>query len=67
MTVNGAGKKIKVYFQYERLQDFCYACGRLGRTVRDCKETTDDKDREEELPNNYGPWLRASMVKKKPT
>lgn len=26
-----------VKFQYERLSDFCYGCGKIGHTVPECK------------------------------
>lgn len=44
--------------------DYCYTCGHLGHAVRDCKAIQDDETDQGEDDHNYGPWLRASPMKK---
>lgn len=62
MTLSGNGKPSKVFFKYERLQEYCYLCGLLGHTLRDCADCNEE-DGEETNHSNYGPWLRASLKK----
>uniref|UniRef100_A0A803NE34 CCHC-type domain-containing protein n=1 Tax=Chenopodium quinoa TaxID=63459 RepID=A0A803NE34_CHEQI len=46
--------------KYERLRDFCYYCGRLGHTDRDCHiQGEEDRDSGSTI-YQYGPWLMAS-------
>ncbi|XP_073049463.1 uncharacterized protein [Primulina eburnea] len=45
---------IIVLLVYEKLPDFCYACGRVGHSLRECEDLTVDKS----LPS-FGTWLRA--------
>ncbi|KAK6123768.1 hypothetical protein DH2020_042488 [Rehmannia glutinosa] len=59
------GEEIYVLLTYEKLPDFCYACGKVGHTWRECGVTdTVGSD----MP--YGSWLRANppmgRYKKKP-
>lgn len=53
----GQGEPLWLPLKYERLQSFCYTCGRLGHNLNECDT---DEDKEEPL---YGEWLRASPMK----
>lgn len=56
MTITDNGVPNKVFFKYERLQDYCYICGMLGHTIRDCNDNCEEEDGEGTNHNNYGPW-----------
>ncbi|XP_021729145.1 uncharacterized protein LOC110696162 [Chenopodium quinoa] len=53
-----------VGFKYERLGDFCYYCGRIGHTVKDCEEK-DKCDAASPIVFQYGPFLSASPHRSK--
>lgn len=46
--------KVWIQFQYEKLPNFCYICGKLGHVQAEC-----DDDEARGFDNKYGPWLRA--------
>ncbi|KAJ1436551.1 Zinc finger, CCHC-type [Sesbania bispinosa] len=53
-------KKVKVFFKYEKLPNFCYICGRMGHVIRNCSDVEGELD-EEELDNlPFGQWMGAS-------
>lgn len=47
---------------YEKLPDFCYGCGLLGHTLKECEGSNHDGSPVEELP--YGAWLREPVLLK---
>lgn len=51
----GEKEDIIVLLIYERLPDFCYACGRIGHLARFCEDITVDKNN-----HVFWSWLRAS-------
>ncbi|KAL2899918.1 Carnosine N-methyltransferase [Bienertia sinuspersici] len=59
-SIKGGSKWIEI--KYERLMDFCYACGIFGHSFHNCVHY-DDSIPESELP--YGFWLRASPTRKR--
>lgn len=46
-----------VNFKYERMGNFCFVCGILGHTERECNIVYANPDKEVERA--YGAWLRA--------
>lgn len=54
------GKHKWIAVTYEKLPDFCYGCGLLGHTIRECEGNCGSID--EELP--YGPSLRELTILK---
>ena len=53
--VSPKGDEAKVAFRYERLVGWCFACGKMGHELKECKSANEvDKN---EKP--YGEWLKA--------
>ncbi|KAL2926122.1 hypothetical protein RDABS01_001197 [Bienertia sinuspersici] len=53
-----------VDIKYERLGDFCFYCGRIGHIDRDCSFIKEDEEMRKSLVYKYGPWLKASPLKR---
>ncbi|KAM1084188.1 hypothetical protein PS2_022246 [Malus domestica] len=47
-----------IEFSYERLQDFCYRCGRIGHMNTDCSF-----EQHRGGGNGYGDWLKAAPIR----
>ncbi|XP_027061100.1 uncharacterized protein [Coffea arabica] len=63
-TVKLKGALKWISFKYERCPDFCYRCGIIGHSERNCKvPITVEKSLSD---NQYGPWLRANWGKGSP-
>ncbi|CAJ2652060.1 unnamed protein product [Trifolium pratense] len=66
--LNFQGKEIWVDYKYERLPNFCFACGRIGHQMRDCEDIEDHDEVQyselEEKQQAFSPWLRASPLPK---
>ncbi|KAJ1440637.1 Zinc finger, CCHC-type, partial [Sesbania bispinosa] len=58
MGVNAGSRKDEVFwvdFQFEKLPQFCYCCGRIGHDEDNCSI----KNTEENDERKFGPWLKA--------
>ncbi|KAG5546512.1 hypothetical protein RHGRI_018629 [Rhododendron griersonianum] len=56
---NPVGADLWIAYKYERLSDFCFACGRLGHENKNCKFVS----RGEGLSSGYGPELRTGSIR----
>ncbi|XP_030940122.1 uncharacterized protein LOC115965057 [Quercus lobata] len=53
-----------VFFQYERLPNFCYLCGKIGHSEHECSEKGETNGGVGKEKHKYGAWLRAEPVKR---
>lgn len=53
----GSGEPSTVIFKYERLQFFCFICGKLGHTESMCDKLFDSNV--SDISKNWGPFLKA--------
>ncbi|KAL5823122.1 hypothetical protein ACOSQ4_021022 [Xanthoceras sorbifolium] len=53
---------ITALIKYERLPDFCYGCGYIGHSVRECHNSEVRKSIMEGVEPKFGVWLRASPL-----
>lgn len=51
---------IWVKAKYERLQNFCYRCGRIGHDQKRCTEETQEEEAAERI---YGDWLSTQPIR----
>ncbi|KAL2930887.1 Gag polyprotein [Bienertia sinuspersici] len=54
------GNEVKIEYKYERLPYFCFACGVIGHSEKDCLYI-DEEDRTKKL--GWGLFLKASPRK----
>ncbi|CAA0819517.1 Unknown protein [Striga hermonthica] len=53
-------ESVWVSFRYENLQAFCYYCGRIGHSERNCCHKREDIKNNKHRPRQYGEWIKAS-------
>ncbi|XP_021749726.1 uncharacterized protein LOC110715454 [Chenopodium quinoa] len=61
--VVGTASSKWVTLKYERLDEFCFFCGRLDHTDSSCSYKDEASETNAEIVYQYGPWLRASPRK----
>jgi len=49
--------------KFEQLPNFCYWCGRVTHSERDCEVWIQWKGRLKKEDQQYGEWLRANPVR----
>ncbi|TXG61030.1 hypothetical protein EZV62_012393 [Acer yangbiense] len=55
---------IMVGLKYERLPNFCFACGRIGNGIKECMDEAARKATLDGSPTRYGSWLKAPILEK---
>ncbi|TXG57427.1 hypothetical protein EZV62_018740 [Acer yangbiense] len=53
---------VLVGLKYERLLEFCYACGKIGHVIKDCLDTEAKSAALSSTTTRFGSWMRASVV-----
>ncbi|TXG60181.1 hypothetical protein EZV62_014754 [Acer yangbiense] len=53
-----------VTLKYERLPEFCFACGRIGHGIMECLDTEARKAAIEGNPTKFGAWMKAPIPEK---
>uniref|UniRef100_A0A803KPE0 Zinc knuckle CX2CX4HX4C domain-containing protein n=1 Tax=Chenopodium quinoa TaxID=63459 RepID=A0A803KPE0_CHEQI len=61
---SGQNQSRWIDLKYERLADFCFFCGRLDHTEKECQYKEQAKEGDTKMAYQYGPWLRASPRKR---
>ncbi|XP_057444485.1 uncharacterized protein LOC130736706 [Lotus japonicus] len=54
---------VKVWFQYERLGNFCYSCGAFDHVLKDCDDFAGDEAEDEVHDFPFGSWLCAPPLR----
>ncbi|KAK3204497.1 hypothetical protein Dsin_018543 [Dipteronia sinensis] len=55
---------IMVGLKYERLHEFCYACGMIGHGIKECQDGEARKVALEVSSTKFGSWLKALPFQK---
>ncbi len=53
------GRETWIFFKYERLPNFCYWCGLLSHSDKDCPKWLLNKEEWRAEDQQFGPWLRV--------
>ncbi|TXG57050.1 hypothetical protein EZV62_018363 [Acer yangbiense] len=51
----------RVSLKYERLSEFCFACGKIGHDIKACVDENAKKAALDGSPNKFGSWLKATI------
>ncbi|TXG49402.1 hypothetical protein EZV62_025277 [Acer yangbiense] len=61
----GSGEITTLLLRYERLQDYCFKCSRLGHSFTDCSEPGPGKEATTEAMARLNVWLRTDSPPKR--
>ncbi|TXG57113.1 hypothetical protein EZV62_018426 [Acer yangbiense] len=53
-----------VGLKYERLPEFCYACGKIGHGIKECFDEEARQYALEGSPTRFGSWLKAPVTER---
>ncbi|TXG67034.1 hypothetical protein EZV62_008309 [Acer yangbiense] len=59
LKLGKAEEIVVIGLKYERLPDFCYACGRIGHDIKECIDEEAKKGALDGSPTKYGQWVKA--------
>ncbi len=54
------GREVWISIKYERLPNFCYWCGLVSHSDKDCPHWLRNQEKMQLEVQQFGPWLRAS-------
>ncbi|KAI9187214.1 hypothetical protein LWI28_025616 [Acer negundo] len=60
LAVDDSEKVVVAPLIYERLPEFCYACGKLGHVLKECSDYEARIEALEGASTKFGAWMRAS-------
>ncbi|TXG70165.1 hypothetical protein EZV62_005100 [Acer yangbiense] len=55
---------VVVGLKYERLPNFCFACGKIGHVLKECSDDEDRKGVLDGSSTKFGSWLKAPLSDK---
>ncbi|CAK9160523.1 unnamed protein product [Ilex paraguariensis] len=62
-TMSRDGETHFALFQYERLPQMCFHCGKTRHTVKQCTGLLEIVKKDKGIENQYGAWLNATVTK----
>ncbi|TXG60547.1 hypothetical protein EZV62_015120 [Acer yangbiense] len=64
LSLDQSGNIVVVGLKYERLPEFCFACGKIGHGINDCPDKEAKKEAMEGTNLRFGSWMRAPISEK---
>ncbi|TXG69259.1 hypothetical protein EZV62_004194 [Acer yangbiense] len=64
LSLDKSGNVVVVGLKYERMPEFCFACGRVGHGINECSDIEAKKEAMEGNNPRFGLWMRAPTTDK---